>query len=215
MMDIELLAAAHHEAGHVAVAHAIDCRVDGLEVFWSDLGRWFGRSPVGLSKDKLDGLQAMMMMDKLSSTGAKVALAGMLAQAKFLALHQFGVGTRFDTKADLSELEVFLRDNKRTETSPGSAVISFVHGESVEGRTLDLSGFVFSTEDSKAFNYYLARVESVTPKALVIETMRMINDDLHWMRIEALVDLLLKQVPTGDDKRRFLTADQLLSALSA
>src|SRR5580704_1014220 len=98
-----------------------------------------------------------MQMNSLSVIEAKVAVAGMLTQAKFLAVQQFGEGAQFDTSADLGAMACFLRDNKSTEESPGSLIIGFVLGANTEKRNLELNGFDFSKEDSKAFNYRLGR----------------------------------------------------------
>lgn len=214
MDDLELLAAAHHEAGHIVIAHSLNCRVDGLEVFWSDLGRWFGRSPMGLTKESLDGLQVMMQMASLSVNGAKAAVAGMLAQTKFLATQQGGEEVQFDASSDLSEMVVFLRDNMRTEESQGCVVVSFLTGASKEKKRIEFNGLCFSTADSKGFNYYLSHSGCSDPETLVRETMQMLDNESTWAKVKKLASLVLSQPSTGEEKRRSLTADQLLEALT-
>ena len=215
MEDLDLLAAAHHEAGHIAVAHALDGRVDGMEVFWSNTGRWFGRSPTRLTKEDLDGFQMMLAMNSLSATGAKVALAGMLAQAKFLAAQQYDESVSFDISGPLDEIVAFLRDNKRTEESPGSVGLPLVSGRDGTKYCLEMAGFSFSTADSKAFNYYLARSGNDSPASLLTDTMRLVDGTTIWMRIRSLATRLLSQNPTGDDRKRSLSAEQLLDLLSS
>lgn len=212
MDDVELLAAAHHEAGHVVVAHALDCCVNGLELFWSGLGRWFGNSPVRLCKDDPQGLELLMRIPQLSVVGAKAAAAGMLAQAKHEGILKFGDGIQFDLAADLSEMVVFLRDNKRTEESPGAIAFTFAKPDGNTER-LELSGHCFSTADSKSFNSYLSKGGGLDPLALTRETMQMIDDTTNWIRIKALAGLVLSQEAEGENKRRALTDEQLLEAL--
>lgn len=213
MDDHELLAAAHHEAGHVVVAHALDCRVDGLELYWSDFGRWFGRSPIRLSKDDLDGLNILMQMGSLCTAGAKSAVAGMLAQAKHEGTLKFGDGIQFDLGTDLSVMVEFLRDNKRTEESPGSLVFTFTKPDG-HTENLKLNGLCFSTADSRSLNSYLSKVGGLDPAALTRETMQLIDETTNWKRIKALAALVLSQEAVGEDKRRRLTAEQLLEALT-
>lgn len=213
MDDLELLAAAHHEAGHVVVAHALDCRVNGLELFWSDLGRWFGKSPVRLCKDDPQGLELVMRIPQLSVVGAKTAVAGMLAQAKHEGVLKFGDGIQFDLGADMSVMAGFLRDNKRTEESPGTIAFKFAKPDGNTER-LELSGHCFSTADSKSFNSYLSKVGGLDPVVLTRETMQLIDDATNWMRIKALAALVLSQEAEGENKRRALTHEQLLEALT-
>jgi len=215
MEDIELVAAAHHEAGHVVVAHLLNCRVDGMEVYYSDLGRWFGRSLVSLTKEDLDGVREIMQMNSLSVIEAKVAVAGMLTQATFLAIQQFGEGAQLDTSADLGAMVCFLRDNKSTEESPRSLIIGFVLGANTEKRRLELNGFDFSKEDSKAFNYSLGRRGDAGPHTLVRETIQLLNDGATWMQAKALAAILLNQPSSGKERRRVLTPDQILHGLHA
>jgi hypothetical protein len=212
--DIELMAAAYHESGHIVVALALDCRVNGLELFWSDLGRWFGNSPVRLCKDDPQGLELIMRIPQLSVAGAKTALAGMLAQATHEGIRKFGDGIRFDLATDLSVMAEFLRDNKRTEESPGSIAFTFAKsgGDTV---SLELSGHCFSTADSKSFNSYLSKVGGLDPVALTREAMQLIDDASNWKRIKEMTALVLSQEAIGEDKRRALTAEQLLEALTA
>jgi hypothetical protein len=212
--DLELLAAAHHEAGHIVIAHSLNCRVDGLEVFWSDLGRWFGNSPIRLCKDDPQGLELLVRIPQLSAAGAKTAVAGMLAQAKQDGIRKFGDGIQFDLSADLSVMAAFLRDNKRTEESPGSVVFSLTKsgGEVV---SLELNGHCFSTADSKSFNTYLSQGGGLDPVATTRATMQLIDDAFNWKKIEEITALVLSQPSTGEEKRRSLTADQLLEALTA
>lgn len=212
--DIELISAAHHEAGHVVVAHVLDCRVDGLDLFWSDLGRWFGTSPMRLCKDDPQGMELIMRMPQLSAAGAKSAVAGMLAQAKYDGIRTFGDGIQFDTNADLSVMANFLRDNRRTEESPGSITFAFTNSGG-DDMSLELSGHCFSTADSKSFNYYLSKGGDLDPLGRTLETMRLIDDVSNWKRVKELVSLVLSQSPSGEDKRRSLHAEQLLLVLSA
>jgi hypothetical protein len=212
--DLELLAAAHHESGHIVVAHALDCRVNGMELFWSEVGRWFGNSPIRLCKDDPQGLELLMRIPQLSEAGAKTAVAGMLAQAKHNGIREFGGGIQFDLDADLSSMTEFLRDNMRTEESPGSVVFSFAKsgGEVV---SLELSGHCFSTADSKSFNTNLSQGGGLDPVAITRATIQLIDDAANWKKIEEVVALVLNQPSTGEEKRRSLTADQLTEALTA
>jgi hypothetical protein len=210
----ELFAAAYHEAGHVVIAHSLNCQVDGLDVFWSDLGRWFGCSPIVLTTEKLDGLQVEMQMASLSVNGAKAAVAGMLAQTKFLASQQDGEEVQFDASSDLSEMVVFLRSNKRTEESPGCVVVCVLIGSSKEKKKLEFSGLCFSAADSKWFNSNLMRSGRSDPETLVGETMQMLNDEATWAKVKKLATLVLRQPPTGAEKRRSLNASQLREALT-
>ena len=212
--ELELFAAAYHEAGHVVIAHSLNCRVDGLDVFWSDLGRWFGCSPIALTTEKLDGLQVEMQMASLYENGAKVAVAGMLAQTKFLSPQQDGEEVQFDASSDLSEMVVFLRDNMRTEESPGVVVVSVLVGASKEKKNIEFNGLCFSTADSKLFNSNLMRSGRSDPETLVRETMQMLNDEAAWAKVKKLATLVLRQPSTGAKKRRSLNASQLREALT-
>ena len=214
MEDLELIAAAHHEAGHIVVAHALDCRVSGVELFWSERGRWFGHSSIRLCKDDPQGLERLMRIPELSAAGAKTAVAGMLAQAKHNGIQEFGDGIQFDLGADLSSMTEFLRDNIRTEESAGSVVFSFAKSGS-EVVSLELSGQCFSTADSKRFNSCLSEGGGLDPVAITRATMQLIDDAANWKKIEEVAALVLSQPSTGEEKRRSLTADELLEALTA
>ena len=154
-------------------------------------------------------------MNSLSMAGAKSAVAGMLAQAKFLAMRQFGSEVRFDTSVDLEYMTAFLRDNNRTEESPGRFVIHFIRHPGNETAEMENSGLCFSTEDSKGFNYYLAKGGDLDPLSLMKDTMRLLDEPANWKRVETLVSLVLRQAPFGENKWRALTAEQLLEALTS
>ncbi|KAA5538593.1 hypothetical protein FYK55_27285 [Roseiconus nitratireducens] len=212
-MDDELVSAAHHEAGHIVIAHALDSRVISLKLFWSDLGRWFGESPVRLGKEDPQGMEFIVRMPQLLTVSAKTALAGMLAQAKYEGIRKYGEGIQFDLDADLNALSEFLRDNSRTEANPGSIEFGFTT-KSGDRVTLRLSGHCFSTADSKSFNRSLRQVAGLDPFALTRETMQLIDLEANRINIKALATLVLKQPESGDDKLRSLTAEQILEVLS-
>jgi len=212
--DLELVAAAYHEAGHVVIAHSLNCRVDGLDVFWSDLGRWFGYSKVVLTKENLDGVQVEMPMASLYENGAKVAVAGMLAQTKCLASQQDDEGVQFDASSGLPEMVVFLRNNERTEESQGCVVVSVLMGLSKEKKKLEFDGLCFSTADSQYFNLNFLRSGRSDPETLVAETMQMLDDETTWAKVKKLATRVLCQPSAGAEKRRSLNANQLREALT-
>ena len=214
MSDEELYSVAIHEAGHVVAANLLDLLIRGTEIYLSEKGRWFGKSPTNLSKKELVGIERIFPPEFLFKNGAIVSVAGFLAQAKHAFMQSHGTACLFDLTVDLAPLISFFRDSSLNDDVPGVAFVPFTVLSTGEARVCELSGLNFSGADRHFFLKNLQSAPSASPELIVQESMQILDDRKNWRQVKELATMLVEQEPTGDNQRRVLASEQISQLLS-
>lgn len=177
----KLLDAAYHEAGHVAIAHEHGVSDVTAETWpWPKYHQYRGRFS---SRNR----------PKYIDQRASVAVAGMLAEAKFGAWRQ-ECSARF-AKSDIDSLVKALKE-ERSEDSPGEFTIEFV---AESGNFLhQISGFSYSGSDKYDFVRHTEEIKNpANPVSVITNTMTLLDEPARWAAVERIAHKLAAQQPTS------------------
>lgn len=188
MIDQALHDAAYHEAGHFVMAHTVGYSFSSIEVWpWPEKLQY---------KGQCSGSRPKLYPDQ----HAQIALAGMLAEAKYGAMRTSDSPAEF-AATKISELLAMLRDRQpRSEDEPGEFVIEFRVGSGLYAHVL--SDFSYSGTDKRALIRYSKSMRN--PASLIVDTMSVLDEPARWSAIEGIATALAVQTPVGVDKRRRL-----------
>jgi hypothetical protein len=209
-----LIESAYHEAGHVVVAHGLDLRVNCARVAWDEARhRWSGGVK---ATPRLDDSELEIQVPVIAASKARESLAGMLAQAKFMAGQQIATDLlKFDpSKVNFDALWPLLKEGRRTVESPGSIQLEFVGpGLGAQSLRFQADACLISDADITNFNYYvngqLGCRPAESPEDLVIETMRLLDDDAHWNSVGEIAQTL-----ANEGQGRSLDEEELMRLLA-
>jgi len=179
--EAQLLDAAHHEAGHVVVAHA-----NGVLEIAAELWPW-------PQYDQYRGRFSSRQWPKYVDQRAAIAIAGMLAEAKCGA-RRLDQSARF-AQSGIEDLVTALRDPaERSHENPGEFAVAFI----TDSGNLEhaISGFSYSGSDKFDFvKYTTDRNAKVDPNSVVKRTMTILDE--RWAAVERVARKLAAQQLTG------------------
>jgi hypothetical protein len=206
---------AYHEAGHAVIAHALNLRVNYARVVWDqESSCWNGsvKATPGLDDSALDSQCSLIAASK-----AKESVAGMLAQAKFMARQRIGTDplTFNRSMVDFGDLWPLLNEEKRPDESPASIHLEF-QGTDSRSHTLwfQANACLISQEDINNFNYYIngnsGSHPAESPEELIVETMRLLDDEGRWNAVKTIAIELV-----NEGQGRYLGEDEVTRLLAA
>ena len=198
----ELFDVAYHEAGHVVIAHKLNLRILYVKVVWdSDRNRWAGctKATPRVDNSELDNSELEAHVAVIAASKAKESVAGMLAQAKFIAGRQVGndLATFNVAMEDFGDLWSLLRIKEKSQKMPGTIRLEFVDsGKTVHPLVFEANECLISVEDRENFNRYvsghhLGMVPAETDEQLVIETMKLLDREDCWNSVHILATALI------------------------
>lgn len=189
--DERIAAAAYHEAGHAVVAHAVGDTFSGIRIsYCQEKDRWGGTTtdlngPPGLGR-------------------AKVALAGMLAEAKFKAGSvTFGAPT--DSLIEFVTTE-------HSEAEPGEFSIVF-RDESGQPREHIFPGELYSGKDRGQFHAMVRK--SVDPKVAVVGAMTILDEPSRWLAVISIAGALAGLCPMPSARELRMEGDAIRSLIQS
>jgi len=211
--------AAYHEAGHVVIAHAVNLLVNYARVVQDqESKRWGGgiKATPRMDNSELDNSEVEAHNAVIAASKAKESVAGMLAQAKFIAGQQVG--------SDLATFNVAMEDFEdlwsllRIKKMHGTIRLEFVDsGKTVHPLVFEANECLISVEDRENFNQYvsghpcLGRVPpDETDEQLVIETMKLLDREDCWNKVHIMVNALI-----NDGLGRCLVKNDIMPFLAA
>ena len=182
---------AHHEAGHVVVAHALNLRVNYAYVAWDEeRKRWGGGMK---ATPRLDDSDLATQDRVIAASKAKELLAGMLAQAKLMATQQVGSSllTFSPNMVDCGDLWTLLKGSKRSEDAPGTIHLDFVAADgTIQPMRFQANACLLSDADITNFNDYVSghwgSYPAESTEELVVETMQLLDDEACWKRVRTI-----------------------------
>lgn len=211
-MDDQKMATAFHEAGHAYLNHVMGYKTEVLEIhFGTARNRWEGK----LEKQKTD-VKHLSVPDYIRHLRAiaKVAIAGVLAQAKHLGCISTQHRVIFSSANDIDAWFAFFRDRTRTPESPGLlTVIMMPEGGEGNEVCVPICGSYFGTADSRGFNDCFDRDAEVDHQDLIRETIRLLDDPTGWSRIETLAESLYRHPADAGNERQQMDQDAILAIL--
>lgn len=204
MIGKNVLSAAHHEAGHAVVSHKLGCIINEIEIHFEDSrNRW-----EGTYRHRLANEAAIFQIPQLLQKGAQVAVAGVLAQAKYDVAAEYDEDIHFDDANNLSEWFSFFRDKTRTEENPGSLTILFAFSKDGQRSQHEVDGRQFGGADCQAFNQCIDQVAGISPDDLITEVLVFLDDDDTWSLIDRLAVELSNSEPEDEKGGRRLDLSQ-------
>ena len=219
----ELFDVAYHEAGHVVIAHKLHLRILYVKVVWdSGRNRWAGctKAPPRVDNSELSNSELEAHLAVIAASKAKESVAGMLAQAKFMAGRQIGkdLATFNVAMEDFGDLGSLLRIKEKSRKMPGTIRLEFVgSGKTVYPLVFEANDCLISVKDIENFNQFvsghpmLSRVPPAeTDEQLVIETMKLLDREDCWNSVHILATALI-----NDGLGRCLVENDIMPFLAA
>jgi hypothetical protein len=189
---------AYHEAGHAVIAHAMNLRVNYARVVWDPQSScWNGsvKATPGLDDSASDSQCSVIAASK-----ARESMAGMLAQAKFMASQRIGTDplTFNRSTVHFGDLWPLLKEGKRSDESPGMVHLEFQGPDSrIHTLWFQANACLISQEDINNFNYYAnghsGRRPAESPEQLIVETMRLLDDEGRWNAVRTIAVALVNE----------------------
>jgi hypothetical protein len=207
---------AHHEAGHVVIAHKSGLRVLYVRVIRDyDRNRWAASTkamPQHVEPSKLD-----TQVPIIAASKAMESVVGMLAQAKFVAGREWGTELlKFNLgMTDFGDLWTLLRVTQPEAKAAGTIRLEFVGLDgSVHSLAFVANECFISDEDMNNFNYHVSGKLGARPaqsdEQIVIEAMRLLDDENCWGQVSRLASVLV-----NDGRGNYLDESELLRFLSS
>jgi hypothetical protein len=208
-----LVESAYHEAGHVVVAHALNLDVLYAYLVWDEeRKRWGGGMK---ATPKLDKSALETQMPAIVASKAKESLAGIFAQARFMASQQVGSELlAYNLQAvDFERLLPLLKGRQTMETPLGPIRFEFWRADgTMQSLQLQANLCLISDEDIHNFNYHvdgrLGCLPTESREELLVETMKLLNHASRWNTVKTIAMALVK-----DDQGRRLERSQLAGML--
>ncbi|HEY4309160.1 MAG TPA: hypothetical protein VGN12_06880 [Pirellulales bacterium] len=190
-MNPGMVEAAHHEAGHVVAGHFHSIPYGRVAIFYCEAKeRWFGQS--GRLRKK----------PHPSTPGrAIVSLAGVLAEAKYIASQRYNLTVQFASDAPLHDLLRFIGEPRREEC-PGSFRTAFTVPDDAS-HMLDVSGEGFSSSDQKIF-LEKSTWRHLNLRDVVKQTMALLDQAENWAALQAIAHQLCAKRRRGSIQLRSL-----------
>lgn len=207
-----MLSAAFHEAGHAVISKALGCILIQIEIHYTEeRRRWEGSY-----NHMLAGSHSIFDEPILLQKSAKVAIAGILAQARFLIEQQANKSLRFCNHNDLGAWFAFFRDKSRTDTTPGYLKVS-MSCENDAGLLMSemIDGSLFSGSDSAGFNLCFDQVQGLSHDMMLSEVVTLLDDPRRWNAVDRLAKRLCGSTPTGPTQMRQLSQSEIVSELAS
>jgi hypothetical protein len=203
-----MLSAAFHEAAHAVVSYANGCVVQQIEIHFSDeLNRWEGSYRHKLAESYSSGDEPVLL-----PKSAKVAVAGVLAQAKHQFEQKNGCRLQFSSDNDLGDWIIFFADKKRTNTTPGVIRIKMRtdDGKIVED---EVDGSLYSGRDTAGFILCFEQIKIVPYEDLISEVLALLDNPARWNAVDRLARRLVECSPVGTNQLRQLSQAEIASEL--
>lgn len=207
--EAEMLAAAFHEAGHAVVSNALGCSVQHIEIHFSgERSRWEGSYRHKLAQSYSCGDEVVLL-----PKSAKVAIGGVLAQAKHLMEQKSGCPLRFSSDNDLRAWFSLFSDKKRSETTPG---VIRVRMQREDGGCVEeeVDGSLYSGRDTDGFVLCFDQVQGVSHEALISEVLALLDDPSRWNAVDRLARRLVGCTPDAANGQCQLTQADIASELA-
>jgi hypothetical protein len=195
----ELAEVAFHEAGHAAVALMLDLHLTFVRLAYDPLqNRWGGGTISTAKRENLNTEKFDIQMPQLAGQKAKESVAGLLAEAKFLAMQHIRVdGLQFNTEmTEFGDLWTML-ENDLVQGMDHMIRLEFLRADgSVVPLTFAANEFLVSREDRWNFlshvSSHLCGAEPFeSPHELVVETMKLLDGDDCWKKVRRLARFLI------------------------
>ena len=136
----------------------------------------------------------------IAGSKAKEAVAGMLAQTKFMACQHLGTDlVKFNPgMRDFGDLWPLLKGSIRTEESPGEIHLEFVvPNGNITPLRFQANRCLISDADVSNFIYHisgkLGSRPAESPEELFVETMRLLDDEGCWKRVKTIAMALVNE----------------------
>ncbi len=184
----------------MVIAHKLNLGIPYAKVVWdSDRNRWAGctKATPRVDNSELSNSEVEAHNAVIAASKAKESVAGMLAQAKFIAGRQVGsdLATFNVAMEDFGDLWSLLRIKKMR----GTIRLEFVDsGKTVHPLVFEANECLISVEDRENFNQYvsghpyLGRVPPAeSDEQLVIETMKLLDREDCWNRVHIMAKALI------------------------
>lgn len=207
--DAETLAAAFHEAGHAVVSNALGCSVQQIEIHFSvERNRWEGSYRHKLAQSYSFGDEVVLL-----PKSAKVAIGGVLAQAKHLMEQKSGSPLRFSSDNDLRAWFSLFSEKKRSETAPG---VIRVRMQKDDGGCFEeeIDGSLYSGRDAAGFIQCFDQIQGLSHEALISEVLALLDDQSRWNAVDRLARKLVGCTPDAANGQRQLTQADISSELA-
>lgn len=205
----DMLAAAIHEAAHAVVSNSLECIVQQIEIhFCTERNRWEGSYKHKLAESYSFGDELVLL-----PKSAKVAIAGVLAQAKFLSEQTHGCRLRFSSDNDLKAWFILFSDKKRSEASPG---VIRVRMQKDDGGIVedDFDGSLYSGRDAAGFIPCFDQIQGISHEALISEVLSLLDDPARWNAVDRIAKRLVSCPPAGNTEMHQLSQTELASELA-
>jgi hypothetical protein len=209
-----LLESAYHEAGHVVIAHALNLNVLYAYVVWDEERKRWGGGMKAIPNLDRSALEAQMPV--IVASKAKESLAGMFAQAMFMASQQaVGDLLAYNVQAvDFDRLLPLLKGRQAIETPPGPIRFEFWRPDgTIQSLQLQANLCLISDEDIQIFNHHVDGRLGCRPtesrEELIVETIKLLNNAGLWNTVKTIAMALV-----NDDQGRRLERSQLARMLA-
>lgn len=205
----EMLPAAYHESGHAVVSNALGCVVQQIEIHFSvERNRWEGSYRHKLAQSYSFGDEIVLL-----PKSAKVAVAGVLAQAKYLMEQKTGCRLHFSSDNDLRAWFTLFSDKKRSETTPG---VIRVRMRKDDGGCMEeeADGSLYSGRDAVGFIPCFDQIQGVSQETLISEVLALLDDAARWNAVDRLARRLVSCAPNGATEMRQLAQAEIATELA-
>lgn len=205
----EQFAAAIHEAAHAVVSNSLGCIVQHIEIHFStERNRWEGSYKHKLAESYSFGDELVLL-----PKSAKVAIAGVLAQAKYLTEQKNECRLRFNSDNDLRAWFTLFSDRKRSEATPGIIRVKMQKddGGCVED---EIDGSLYSGRDAAGFIQCFDQIHGISHETLISEVLAMLDDAARWDTVHRLARRLVSCPPEGATEMRQLSQAEIASELT-
>jgi len=202
-----MLSAAFHEAGHAVVSNTLECIPNYIEIHYcGDRNRWEGSYHHTLADRSNDGLT-------LLKKSAKVAVAGVLAQAKHMMEQRAGCQLTFSGDNDLVSWISLFSNETRSQSTPGKIIVRMKKYDN-SGVEEDINGSLYSSADALGFKQCFDIIPSIRYEILINEVLALLDDGCRWNGVDRLARLLVGCAPVDDTDMRKLSHDEITSLLA-
>jgi hypothetical protein len=211
MSGFAIRSAAIHEAGHAVISHALGCIVTEIEIHYgTDRQRWEG-SYRHMLAETFDFFDTPFLRQK----SAKVSVAGILAQAKYLASETVCQPIHFSKQNDIGAWVNLFRSRKQKDSLPGEIHVRFTLS-SIDGQDQAqvVDGSFFGGADAGPFIQCLEEVGDIQPVQLIAATIELLDREANWLAVLRLAEALRSLPTKGENYQRKMSRDIILPLLN-
>ncbi len=211
MSELGIRSAAVHEAGHAVISHALGCIVTEIEIHYgTDRRRWEGSY-----RHKLAETFDFFDIPLLHQKSAKVSVAGILAQAKYLASEAVRQPIHFSKENDIGAWVNLFRSRKQKDSLPGEIHIRFTPSNTEgQDQAQAVDGSFFGGADAGPFIRCLEEVGNVQPVQLIQATIELLDREANWQTVLNLAEALRLLPATDENQQRRMSRDIILPLLN-